>query len=336
MWHYLLLFLLVLIIAFVLYTGYVIWNLNTYKILSFNIEYGAAKYGVDKVVDIIKNSGADVAILTEVSEIDPQYKPIESKNTGKNVASKLGWNCVSVPSNDTVIISKYPLVVQNKDLGSALVNNKFYIIPVHLPDFPYQPFQVTKIPYCYDQCQKNVKMDNFGMGVNGVQSHNPDQELKLMSEATKARGSQMMHIIAEINKLKSNDNKPIIIGGDFNEPSHLDWSLKAFENNIHPAKVQYPTSSLLYANGFVDTYRQIYKDEVSEPGYTWPARMDEVIKDQFENNVQSSKAKFTNVDQKYIQDRIDFIYVTQDVLVRNVEKILTPSDHYALLASVSM
>ena len=57
--------------------------------------------------------------------------------------------------------------------------------------------------------------------------------------------------------------------GDFNEPSHLDWTEAAAKAGHHPMKVEFPTSLMMAQAGFTDSYRTIYPDEVAKPGLTW-------------------------------------------------------------------
>jgi exonuclease III len=60
-----------------------------------------------------------------------------------------------------------------------------------------------------------------------------------------------------------------IVTGDFNEPSHRDWSPAAAETGRHPLAVQYPTVLALETMGFLDAFRTFFPDEVAHPGFTW-------------------------------------------------------------------
>ena len=60
-----------------------------------------------------------------------------------------------------------------------------------------------------------------------------------------------------------------MILGDFNEPSHLDWTDRAAAADIHPLAVPFPFSRALGAQGFVDAVRAVYPDEVAKPAFTW-------------------------------------------------------------------
>lgn len=64
----------------------------------------------------------------------------------------------------------------------------------------------------------------------------------------------------------------VILGGDFNEPSHLDWTRGTKDLFDHNGLiVPWTVPLLLDNNGFVDTYRELYPDVVDYPGFTFPA-----------------------------------------------------------------
>lgn len=69
-----------------------------------------------------------------------------------------------------------------------------------------------------------------------------------------------------------NEGTLVILGGDFNEPSHLDWIRETKDLYDHHGLIIPWTVPLLLDNaGFVDTYRQLYPDVLAYPGFTFPA-----------------------------------------------------------------
>gem|GEM_PF-112018 len=78
--------------------------------------------------------------------------------------------------------------------------------------------------------------------------------------------------------LKAGEN--VILAGDFNESSHLDWTARAATNGMdrwvkNPTgrplrfKVEWRGSKLLVDAGLRDAYRTAFSDEVTKPGVTW-------------------------------------------------------------------
>uniref|UniRef100_A0A1I7X8K0 Endo/exonuclease/phosphatase domain-containing protein n=1 Tax=Heterorhabditis bacteriophora TaxID=37862 RepID=A0A1I7X8K0_HETBA len=127
----------------------------------------------------------------------------------------------------------------------------------------------------------------------------------------------------------------VIIAGDFNCPSHLDWIEE--NKHIHGGwAVEWPVTKTLEQAGFSDSFRIIYPNVVDEPGFSW-----------------SPIHKF-NKDWDYAiipepQDRLDFIFYKGGIQPINSSlyagseplRIIQrdgqhkmndyPSDHYALI-----
>lgn len=90
----------------------------------------------------------------------------------------------------------------------------------------------------------------------------------------------------------------VILGGDFNEPSHLDWTRETKDLYDHNGLiVPWTVTLLLDNNGFVDTYRTLYPDVLSHPGFTFPA-----------DNPLISTDKLTWAPKSDERDRIDYIF----------------------------
>ncbi|EPB79447.1 hypothetical protein ANCCEY_01497 [Ancylostoma ceylanicum] len=86
---------------------------------------------------------------------------------------------------------------------------------------------------------------------------------------------------------------PIILAGDFNCPSHLDWTDETKDQH-GGWPVLWPATKAMYDMKFIDSFREVHPDVIAEPGYTW-----------------STVNKF-NAEWDYAipepQDRIDFIF----------------------------
>lgn len=92
-----------------------------------------------------------------------------------------------------------------------------------------------------------------------------------------------------------------IIAGDFNEPSHLNWTNRTRNQYSRSGKVvEWQSSSLLQAANFKDAYRYRYQDEQKYPGWTYP--------------VSFSKAHSNVYTARDDRDRLDFIYYLSQLL----------------------
>lgn len=90
----------------------------------------------------------------------------------------------------------------------------------------------------------------------------------------------------------------VVLGGDFNEPSHLDWIRETKDlYDHHGLIIPWTVPLILDNNGFIDTYREIYPDVLAYPGFTFPA-----------DNPLIPVNKLTWAPKADERDRIDYIF----------------------------
>ncbi|MCW5935841.1 MAG: endonuclease/exonuclease/phosphatase family protein [Fimbriimonadaceae bacterium] len=112
-------------------------------------------------------------------------------------------------------------------------------------------------------------------------------------------------------KLKDEESMPVIIGGDFNSNSHLDYVESARE--IYGEPIEWPVTKLMEEGGYRDSYRKCNPVIDRMRDRTWTPRYPEQI-----------------------QDRIDFVYWKGDQLKPVESRMLDeadphwPSDHSAV------
>ena len=90
----------------------------------------------------------------------------------------------------------------------------------------------------------------------------------------------------------------IILGGDFNEPSHQDWTEET--KNLydhHGLVIPWTVPVLLDEAGFVDAYRSFYPNVLDYPGFTYPS-----------DNPAKPAEKITWAPKADERDRIDYIW----------------------------
>lgn len=86
------------------------------------------------------------------------------------------------------------------------------------------------------------------------------------------------------------DSIPIIMGGDFNVHSHLDWTEATRNLYLHGgAVVDWPVSIAMEEAGFKDSFREMNPNPVANLGVTWLTDAD-------------------SLETECRMDRIDFIY----------------------------
>lgn len=90
----------------------------------------------------------------------------------------------------------------------------------------------------------------------------------------------------------------VIFGGDFNEPSWLDWIEATCDSaDHHGVVIDWPNTKRLHDKGFVDAYRELYPNPVTHPGYTYPTYNDSI-----------PPGKITWAPEADERDRIDYVF----------------------------
>ena len=251
-------------------------------IMSFNIWGGGAneKKPVDETVAVIKAVNADVIGIQETRlESDPctadVCPPVGESVAGK-IAAALGYHYYDqTAANDALwanaILSRYPITgkATKNDTGVTLEvdGRKVHVFNIHLDDSPYQPYQLLDIPYGDAPFFKTAE--------------------EAVAAAQKTREAGLKLLFADMDE--AGDADASFVFGDFNEPSHSDWTEAAVKAGHQPLVVEWPTVKAIEARGFVDTYRKIFPDPAAKPAFTWTPTSEPTAKDDH-------------------HDRIDFIF----------------------------
>lgn len=231
------------------------------NVMTFNV-WGAegSASGRDKLVEIIEASDADIVGLQEMGGIE-----------GQLVADALGFNYHQQSGGGIQIVSRYPVVGQSpSNLGAQIElspGQSIWLFNAHLAPYPYQPYDLR----------------------DGIL---PADEGAVVAAANAARGSQITTYLNEMTSFLAG-NSPVFFTGDFNEPSHLDWTQAAADATQRPfdLKVEYPTSKRIVDAGMVDSFRSVRPDEVNDRAYTWTPGYPP-----------------PTLDGREVHDRIDFVY----------------------------
>ncbi len=221
------------------------------RVMSFNLWHGgdAGKQPLDRTVAVIKESKADLVGLQETAGLAPRGKPRPDR--AAEISKRLGWHYLDQGGN-TGIISRFKIDAVTPRKWGAKVKlpsgRQLYLFNAHLAHSPYQPYQLQRIPYGNAPILKT--------------------EAEAVKSAQDARGGQVARMLAEVKAIQS-EGLPVFVTGDFNEPSHLDWTAAAVKAKYCPLAVQWPSTKAVEAAGFVDAYRVIHPDPVKKRGLTW-------------------------------------------------------------------
>jgi len=290
-------------------------------LMSFNM-WGAganAQKPIDETVAAMKATGADIIGAQEtVPEPDPctaDVCPASDNSRAEAIAKALGYYYHEFKHNTDnhwadAIFSRYPIGKETPNgVGVEIDVNgrKVVAYSMNLDDSPYQPYQLLNIEYGAAPFLKTAA--------------------EAVDSAKQTRGKALELLLADI--AAESDAAAQFVMGDFNEPSHWDWTSGAVAAKRQPMVVEWPTTKGVEDAGFIDTFRTAFPDEVAKPGITWTPTSEPT-------------------DPEDHHDRIDFILakakglsVTSAGIVGEkapeADLVVTPwpSDHRATMAKVS-
>lgn len=256
------------------------------KVLTFNIWHEGTQVprGYDGIVNEILATNADIISLSEVRNYQNTcltQRLIDSLNLK-------GVKYYSYKSeNDVGILSRYPIksrsdfdrftksIIQVNDIEVAFYSTHldYKNYAAHLPR-GYNGNNSNELPAPVTDVNEILAMNNA--------SHRPHSIRTFINNA----------------KEEINAGRIIIMTGDFNEPSWLDWSDGTCNMFDHRgAIVPWTSTKLLNDAGYQDSYRVKYPDAVEYPGFTWLA-----------DNLDASIEKLTWAPKADDRDRVDFIF----------------------------
>ncbi len=261
------------------------------SVMTWNIWHGGKHYGkrvgVDRVADIIRNAGPDVVLLQD------------TEGSGERIADILGYYFFSRSENLSVV-SRFPFS-RSYDIYKP---STFGCIGMNLGNGK----EVLLCPVSLDSKPDIGAYVKAGSAI-------PDS---IIDREMQTRGLQMRFILGELSSFTLGGNKTIILAGDFNSGSHLDWT-KRNKKAHFGLVVKFPASKSLEQSDFIDTYRTVNPDEVKYPGITW-----------------------SPVFRNSMQDRIDYIYCKGDALTPVSSEVIDsyiydfPSSHAAVVTVFSI
>lgn len=264
---------------------------HRFTVLQWNIwqEGTVVPGGYDAIVDEIVRLKPDFVTLSEVRNYN-----------GTNFTARLtqslqerGESYYSFYSYDTGLLSRYPITdsttvfPENGDHGSIyrltanMNGRKMAVYTAHLDylndayydvrGYDGSTWKEIPVPTSVDEVLKR-----------NVRSQRDDAIKLFIKQAAKDRA----------------DGYTVILGGDFNEPSHLDWTeATAHLYDHHGMVVPWTVTTLLDEAGFADAYRVCYPDVLSHPGFTYPS-----------DNKAIAPEKLSWAPKADERDRIDYIW----------------------------
>lgn len=202
----------------------------TLRVMSFNIEWGGSHVRFASLADAIRAARADVVGIQE------------AEGNLAQLADDLGWYY----SRRNYVISRFPLIDPDAGLG------RFLYVEV-------APGRVVAMA--------NLHLPSSPSGTSWLRSGRTAADVASME-----REVRLPPIEAVLGTLATIADRamPVFLTGDFNAPSHADWTEAAVGKFPHrDLAFQWPVSRAVADAGFRDSFRTVHPDPVTHPGFTW-------------------------------------------------------------------
>ncbi len=229
------------------------------RVMSFNIWYGGVQVSQPQLIEIIREADADIVSLQEP---DGQTAII---------AAAAGYPYVDLRRH---IISRVPLF--DPKLGERTETGQApYPLAALDSDAPQvwamvAPGQVIALG--------NLHLSSDSYGPELLRDGATPAEA-VEAEAL-ARMPEIEAYVAGMEPLIKSGT-PVVVTGDFNTPSHLDWTEAAKGSRPQQTEaIAWPVTARMEAAGFADAFRTAHPDPVARPGLTyspgfpWPVQVE--------------------------------------------------------------
>ena len=257
---------------------------NRLKVLQWNIWHGGVHLGnngQDRIIDLIKGADVDLVMMQEAYGIQEKASR-ELKYGMKSYSNRDNLALYTDLPFENSIDWREPF---KSNPAVVTMRNGHRVIAVDLwIRYSYHP----EYTWYYPQPHQNI--------AGWVEE-----------DAGKAM-EDIRNIVEKDVKANYESGMSVLMSGDYNSFSHLDWTDRAADLHYGYGKIDFPVSIYLQQEGFKDSFREAHPDEVARPEGSWApifghsphARMDFIYSRGHLRTVQSKMVRTT--------PEIDFVW----------------------------
>ena len=224
---------------------------DTLRVMAWNVLRGSNKveHGPEKTLAIIQDAAPDIVLMQESYDIDGDRPKL-----GKWLSEQLGWNYHQSESPHLCVLT--PL-----EMKATFFHHDWHGLGALLTDAQGRSCLAWSIWLDY---RSYITWDL---------RDNPDITDEDLLAAEDERSARLPQATALLEHLKSEGHLasdiPVLVGGDWNTPSHLDWTVDTSRVYKRRRALPLPVSLAMHDAGFTDAFRDVHPDPVQQPGITW-------------------------------------------------------------------
>jgi endonuclease/exonuclease/phosphatase family metal-dependent hydrolase len=219
--------------------------------MSYNLWHGWGQVNQGATKGIRSIIEADVDIIGTQETVDNASG--SNAYRVQTIADELGWYYSPTGSGDSGIASRYPITATYTAANGVAKGARIRLCS--------QPLREVVV--------FNTHLDYLHYGPYEAKRAGSTNATVLTEELASQRDEQIAAILSGMSSHLSGANTvPVFLTGDFNCPSHLDWT--AANSSAHYGKVvQWPVTVAVANAGMTDSFRQVYPNPVAQPAITW-------------------------------------------------------------------
>jgi endonuclease/exonuclease/phosphatase family metal-dependent hydrolase len=214
-----------------------------FSVMTYNVWKGWSQVdeGFRKGLDSIRASRADIVGLQEASP-----------DLAGRISGELGWFRADKGNGSPQIVSRFPVV-------ESMAMERLIGARIRISESPVRDIVIF-----------NCHLDYRFYGPYAAMKPGATADSVLREEQRSERAAEMERMLGFMkSRLDEADSLPVFLTGDFNSPSHLDWTAAAAHLHGGVGAVAWSPSIQIAGAGMTDAFRAIHPDPVKDPGFTW-------------------------------------------------------------------
>lgn len=280
---------------------------RTLKVLQFNIWLGGSKV-----------AGGRAGIADTIAAVEPDVVMLSESNPERvaHLLSDLADRGLTYYDNhnptDPAVISRHPIIEHQsfRSWSKAVVSVDGTEVAAYSGHLEYR-YYANYLPRGYGGGTP-APLETSAYGWDEIPT-GPITDVDLILRLNEASGrTKVTKTVLADAANERRRGRLTVLAGDFNEPSHRDWTRRTrhlFDHN--GAVVEWTTTKAIEDAGFRDSYREIHPDPVRTPGFPWPS-----------DNPGAEPGQLTWAPKADERDRIDFVFYHPDRRIRLLDSVI--------------
>lgn len=249
---------------------------DTFRVLVWNVLHGAndVDQGAEKTLAVIREAAPDLVLMQESYDIEGDRPTL-----GRWLAGELGWQVHQADSPHLCVLTPHTI-------EARFFHHPWHGLGVRLRDGADRELIAYSIWIDYRAFLGYELRDRPDIS---------DADLLLAETERSSRLPQTMALLEHLGEQGHLDaDVPVLVGGDWNTGSHLDWTVdtaRVFQNR---RALDLPVSQAVHERGFRDVFRTVHPNPVQHPGITWTPM--------FRARRDGKPQAFDRIDRLYIRE----------------------------------